>query len=72
TALRRTSSGGFTVDTAVAGEQLFAGQDGLPALLQGMMEVEEALGRSSVENTSFPPFSGNNALPSVSHSSNTG
>ncbi len=41
--LRRTGSGGFTVDEAIPGEQLFAEENSLTALLNGMITVEQAL-----------------------------
>ncbi len=43
TGLRRIRSGGFSVDDAIAGDQLFAGDNGLSILLQGMITVEQAL-----------------------------
>jgi tRNA pseudouridine55 synthase len=42
-ALRRTNSGGFSVNTAISGERLFADGDALTALLNGMITVEQAL-----------------------------
>ncbi len=41
--LRRTRSGGFFVDGAIVGDQLFSGDQGLDALLAGMITVEQAL-----------------------------
>ena len=44
--LRRSASGGFSVEDAVSGEQLFAKDGALAPLLQGMMTVDQALERS--------------------------
>jgi tRNA pseudouridine55 synthase len=41
--LRRTRSGGFSVDEAIPGEQLFGDGDNLSILLNGMITVEQAL-----------------------------
>ena len=43
--LRRISSGGFSVTGAIPGTRLFAGDNGLSALLGGMITVEQALER---------------------------
>jgi tRNA pseudouridine55 synthase len=42
-ALRRTASGGFSVDDAVAGEALFSQENGQELLLDRMLTVEQAL-----------------------------
>ena len=44
-ALRRTGSGGFSVDAAIPGDQLFSGDNCLTTLLSGMITVEQALGK---------------------------
>jgi len=44
--LRRSFSGGFSVEDAVPGDQLFAEDGGLSHLLGGMMTIEQALERS--------------------------
>ena len=41
--LRRSDSGGFSVDDAIPGDQLFAGDNCLSTLLSGMITVEQAL-----------------------------
>ena len=41
--LRRTGSGGFSVDDAIPGDQLFTGGNCQATLLKGMITVEEAL-----------------------------
>jgi tRNA pseudouridine55 synthase len=41
--LRRTVSGGFSVDGAIAGDQLFSSDHALNGLLAGMITVEQAL-----------------------------
>ncbi|WP_417909619.1 tRNA pseudouridine(55) synthase TruB [Candidatus Electronema sp. PJ] len=46
TALRRTYNGGFTVEEAVDGVQLFSGSDALALLQAGMLTVEKALART--------------------------
>ncbi len=43
TALRRTRSGGFSVDDALVGEQLLSEENPLASLLAGMITVEQAL-----------------------------
>ena len=41
--LRRIRSGGFSVEDAILGDQLFAEEGGLSTLLRGMITVEQAL-----------------------------
>jgi tRNA pseudouridine55 synthase len=41
--LRRTCSGGFSVDEAISGDQLFTSENALALLLSGLITVEQAL-----------------------------
>ena len=41
--LRRTQSGGFAVDQAIDGNRLFSDEQGLTALMESMLTVEQAL-----------------------------
>ncbi|XOF32380.1 MAG: tRNA pseudouridine(55) synthase TruB [Candidatus Electrothrix sp. YB6] len=54
TALRRTASGGFTVDDAVAGEALFSRENGQELLLNRILTVEQALARHQLPPQGVP------------------